>query len=122
MCWLQEKTLLKTILKLAPFAGATLFLVVVFGFGISGMKSMPGNAVLLVNHETGEYISPPCFTPDKHTEPLVPVRSEDIHGKKYHPEPECREASGFIGESQSLWSTWLFPKPSRWNDDGTWRY
>ncbi len=111
----------KIIEKYLPMVGGVLFLVAVIPLGIGSTKSMPGNAVLLVNFETGEYISPPCFISEKHLGFFLPARNEDIKGDKYHPEPECREAGGFYGEWQNVWTAWLFPE-SRWNDDGTWRY
>lgn len=55
--------------------GGLLILVALIGFGISGTSSMPDNAVLFVNFETGEYISPPCFIFDQHAGSFLPTRS-----------------------------------------------
>ena len=95
---------------------------VIIPLGIGSTKAMPDNAVLFVNPETGEYISPPCFIKEKHRALFVPARRKDVQGDKYHPEPECRNASGFVGKWQNVWMAWLFPDPGRWDGDGNWRY
>ena len=112
----------KYVLKLLPYTAGAIFILIGIGFWISSIQSMPGNATVLVNKTTKEYISPPCLEHKNYTDFLYAMTAEDAYKLGYQGERDCREYGGFVGESQSLIGKYIFPIPSRWSSDGSWRY
>ena len=92
------------------------------GFGLSTVEDMPDNAWVLVDPSTSTYIAPPCldYRPYRGHRLLMPIK--DARARGYTSEPNCREEAGFFGAAQGLIGAVLWPKDSRWNPDGSWRY
>ena len=117
------------------YALASLALVMLLS-GCSVSYSMPENAVLLVNPQTGEYISPPCRTlePERYATFTLVTTSAGVslaraEGATLRYEPRCRDAK-FRGPDRAMAgpsggfteSAMLNQKSSRWKEDGSWNW
>ena len=100
--------------------------------GCSVGYSMPDNAQLLVNPQTGEYVSPPCVArePARYRSftlrtTLGGVRAARDAGQRMMPEPHCRDmifGSGTMASGGFTESGRLRSNPSRWAPDGSWKW
>ena len=106
-------------------AAAVAGLLILLGFGVGSYSSTPGHAVVLVSDVTKEYHAPPCVS-DARIFKMATIAEARALG--YKPNPQCRDADGFVQESRSLsgsmleWVGVLEPLPSRWNEDGSWNW
>lgn len=96
------------------------------GFYIVPTRTMPDNALVLIDDQTKTYFSPNCAAEEK--KPLRPARAAEARQLKYAPAPSCQGAAGFRQDDRSMSGTLLMrlgmlpPLPSRWNPDGTWNW
>jgi len=117
--------LIKTVLSI----NLTLVIVIIFiffgGLGIKSSKTVPSNALILLDDENRTYISPPCTT--QYFKYRLSILSE-ARSLEYRPDPQCRDAGGFVQEGRSLSGMFLEkfgilkPLPSRWNENGNWNW
>ncbi|MCL4504261.1 MAG: hypothetical protein M1438_20745 [Deltaproteobacteria bacterium] len=95
------------------------------GFYIVPTRTMPDNALVLLEEQNKTYFSPSCVPKDKI---LRPATAAEALRLKYQPDKKCQDASGFRQDSRSLSGRlmerlgMLPPLPSRWNPDGTWNW
>jgi hypothetical protein len=92
------------------------------GFGLERVESMPKNALLVVNFETGEYVSPPCTLERDYPGFIDVMTVAEVRELKLKPENKCRNGGGFSGTSNSIIRHYLFPKRPRWGEDGAWHW
>ncbi len=96
------------------------------GFYIVPTRSMPDNAVVLLDDRHKTYFSPKC-APKEKTD-LHPATAAEARGLKYEPDKACQGAAGFRQDARSLSGHLLErlgmlpPLPSRWNQDGSWNW
>lgn len=102
--------------------GAFGFIVLVFGFGITTVESMPPNAQLFASRVDNTYISPPCSRLSFHPSHTMPIRARDVWKWNIAPDEDCRNAGGFVGAEQGILRSLIFPKASRWAEDGSWQW
>lgn len=106
-------------------AAAVVILLSVVGFGISSSRTMPGNAIVLLDQESKTYTAPPCVQ-DPST--LTPATASDARKLGFSPDARCRDSGAFLADDRSLTGQMLVTiglldeLPSRWNPDGTWRW
>jgi len=96
------------------------------GFFIVPARSMPDNAVVLLDDQNHMYVSPLCGQQeDKVYRATTAAEARQL---KYKPDKKCRDKGGFSQEYRSLTGNLLVrlgmlpPVPSRWNPDGTWNW
>jgi hypothetical protein len=105
--------------------------------GCGTSRSMPENAELLLNPQTGEYISPPCYDRDPQRFAAFTVhfrnnQRSDVRRQfslqQLRGNARCRDM--MFGAIRTPWSAsggftetiqW-FQKSSRWNADGSWNW
>jgi len=102
-------------------------IVIMLGMYIETFETWPKNAQVYVNPVNGDYLSPPCYIASKHGLFVLTDwhRAKELmlkKGIKLKPDHDCRDDGGLVGPSQSLLRYYLFPKASRWNPDGSWRW
>lgn len=96
------------------------------GFFIVPTRTMPDNAVVLLDDQNHSYLSPICAKPEKKEYRVA--RAAEARQLNYEPDKKCREGAGFNQEGRSITGNLLVrlgllpPLPSRWNPDGTWNW
>jgi hypothetical protein len=96
------------------------------GFFIVPTRTMPDNALVLLDDQNHTYVSPGCAKQEKQ-EYRVATAAE-ARKLNYEPDKNCRDSGGFSQDSRSLTGNFLArlgmlpPLPSRWNPDGTWNW
>jgi hypothetical protein len=96
------------------------------GFFIVPTRTMPDNAVVLLDDQNQTYLSPGCAKQEK--KEYRPATAAEARKLNYAPDKKCVDAKGFSQESRSLTGNlmarlgMLAPLPSRWNADGTWNW
>ncbi len=96
------------------------------GFFIVPTRSMPDNAIVLLDDQNHTYLSPPCA--GKENQGYRVARAAEARKLKYEPDPKCGGAAGFRQDERSISGRFftklgmLPPLPSRWNPDGTWNW
>jgi hypothetical protein len=95
------------------------------GLSCQTIRSMPDNAIVLVDDTKHQFIAPPCVDD---TGGLKQTTARAAYSLKYKPEPGCRDRGGFMQMGRSLTGVLfegvglLRPLASRWNEDGSWRW
>jgi hypothetical protein len=96
------------------------------GFCLTPNRTMPDNAVVLLDDQTHTYVSPGCANKEK--KDYRPARAAEARKLTYEPDKTCQDAGGFRQEQRSMSGNFLVrlgmlpPLPSRWNPDGTWNW
>ncbi len=96
------------------------------GFYIVPTRSMPDNALVLLDDQSKTYFSPRCAK--KEEKPLRSATAAEARQLKYEPDQSCQGAAGFRQDGRSMSGNLLErlgmlpPLPSRWNRDGTWNW
>jgi hypothetical protein len=96
------------------------------GFFIVPTRTMPDNAIVLLDDQNHTYLSPSCANREKKDYRIA--RSVEARRLNYQPDKKCRDAEGFSQDSRSITGNLLerlglLPHlPSRWNPDGTWNW
>ena len=127
-------------LKNSAFAACAVFgIVLAFMFGITSSEETPDRARFLVNKKNRYVVPEPL--PGRTIFYSLPSQDDEVFAqfdgtvtwaelrKKDHPYhdyglPQTREWDAFVeyGESVSFFRSIFFPPPSRWDEDGRWRY
>jgi hypothetical protein len=108
------------------FVGLMIVFTLLAGFFIVPTRTMPDNAIVLLDDQTSTYLSPKCAKPAEKEYRLG--RAEEARQLNYQPEKNCRAAGGFSQENRSMTGNLLArlgllpPAPNRWNPDGTWNW
>ena len=108
------------------FAVIMLLFTLLAGFFIVPTRTMPDNAIVLLDDQTQTYLSPGCAKQEKRE--YRPATAAEARKLNYAPDKECRDAAGFSQDNRSLSGNlmarlgMLPPLPSRWNADGTWNW
>ena len=119
----------KVFSSLGGFIVVALFSAIAFMQCIEVSKSMPDNAVVLVDDQLKIYHSPMHFKDDKVDVPpnLRSIVASEAKSLEFKPDPSCRnreyfshERGSFLRAKLSDW-TGLASQP-RWNDDGSWNW
>ena len=108
--------------SIASGIGAVVLIVIALALGSSTLESMPPQAQLLASLTDHTYISPPCLALHPYPTHTFAIRAKSADELHFKPDDDCRDASGFVGSEQSTLMHVVFPKPSRWNADGSWRW
>ncbi len=96
------------------------------GFFIVPTRTMPDNAVVLLDEQNHTYVSPGCA--DREKQDYRPSRAAEARKLTYQPDQKCQATGGFSQDSRSITGNLLVrlgllpPLPSRWNPDGTWNW
>jgi hypothetical protein len=96
------------------------------GFCLTPTRSMPDNAIVLLDDQNHTYVSPGCATKEK--KDYRQARASEAQKLTYEPDKKCADAGGFRQEQRSMSGNFLVrlgmlpPLPSRWNPDGTWNW
>jgi hypothetical protein len=96
------------------------------GFFIVPTRSMPDNAIVMLDDQTQTYLSPCCASQEKRE--YRPATAAEARKLNYEPDKKCQDAKGFNQESRSLTGNLMarlgmLPRlPNRWNPDGTWNW
>jgi hypothetical protein len=96
------------------------------GFCLTPTRTMPDNAIVLLDEQTHMYVSSGCANQEKQDY----RRSTAAEARKlnYAPDKKCQDAGGFSQDNRSITGNYLVrlrllpPLPSRWNADGTWNW
>ena len=108
------------------FAVIMLIFTLLAGFFIVPTRTMPDNAIVLLDDQNHTYLSPLCANQEKKEYRLA--RAAEARKLNYEPDKKCRDAKGFSQDTRSLTGNlmarlgMLPPWPSRWNPDGTWNW
>jgi hypothetical protein len=108
------------------FAVIMLIFTLLAGFFIVPTRTMPDNAMVLLDDQNHTYLSPKCAQPEKQAYRLA--TAAEARKVNYAPDKRCLEAGGFRQDTRSLTGNlmarlgMLPPLPSRWNPDGTWNW
>ena len=103
-----------------------LFFTLLAGFCIVPTRTMPDNAIVLLDDQNHTYLSPKCANQEKKEYRLA--RAAEARKLNYAPDKTCRDAGGFSQDNRSITGNYLVrlgmlpPLPSRWNADGTWNW
>jgi len=103
-----------------------LFFTLLAGFFIVPTRSMPDNAVVLLDDQNHTYLSPLCGRQEDKV--YRAARAAEARQLNYEPDKKCRDAGGFSQGNRSLTGNLLVrlgmlpPVPNRWNPDGTWNW
>ena len=103
-----------------------LFFTLLAGFFIVPTRTMPDNAIVLLDDQNHTYLSPSCANQEKKEYRLA--RAAEAQKLNYEPDKKCRDQGGFSQDTRSLTGNLLGrlgllpPLPSRWNPDGTWNW
>jgi hypothetical protein len=103
-----------------------LFFTFLAGFCLTPNRTMPDNAVVLLDDQNHTYVSPGCA--DKERKDYRPSRAAEAQKLNYEPDKACQDAGGFRQAQRSMSGNFLVrlgllpPLPSRWNPDGTWNW
>ena len=96
------------------------------GFCFVPTRTMPDNAVVLLDDQNRTYVSPIYANQEK--KDYRPARAAEAQKLNYKPDKKCADAGGFRQEQRSMSGNFLVrlgllpPLPSRWNPDGTWNW
>jgi hypothetical protein len=96
------------------------------GFFIVPTRTMPDNAIVLLDDQNHTYLSPSCASREKQDYRVA--RAAEARKFNFEPDKGCREKGGFSQYNRSLTGNFLArlallpPLPSRWNADGTWNW
>jgi len=96
------------------------------GFFIMPTRSMPDNAVVLLDDQSHTYVSPLCDQQEGKV--YRAARAAEARQLNFEPDKKCLDAGGFSQENRSITANLLVrlgmlpPLPSRWNADGTWNW
>ena len=96
------------------------------GFFFVPTRTMPDNAIVLLDEQNHTYLSPACA--GQEMSQYRQARAAEARKLKYQPDPKCGGAAGFTQETRSITGNalekmGLLPRlPSRWNPDGTWNW
>jgi hypothetical protein len=96
------------------------------GFCLTPTRTMPDNAIVLLDEQTHTYVSPGCANQEK--KDYRRARVAEARKLNYAPDKECQDAGGFSQDNRSITGNYLVrlgllpPLPSRWNADGTWNW
>jgi len=96
------------------------------GFFIVPTRTMPDNAIVLLDDQTHTYLSPNCANQEK--KEYRQATAAEARKLNYEPDKKCRDVKGFSQDNRSLTANLLVrlsllpPVPSRWNPDGTWKW
>ncbi len=96
------------------------------GFFIVPTRTIPDNAIVLLDDQTHTYVSPICANREKQDYRMA--RAAEARKLNYEPDKACRDKGGFSQDNRSLTGNLLArlgllpPLPSRWNADGTWNW
>lgn len=102
-----------------------LVVILLVGLSIGSSRTMPENAIVLVDDEARTYFAPPCVAKQGN---LRVVTAAEVHDLGYSPDRDCVNEGGFMQDGRSLTGKLLEaiglfkPLPSRWNADGTWNW
>lgn len=116
--------------------GAVVLLLVGSEFSGCYVETSPPDALIMVDDVQKVYISPPCLRDAagagdleyiaSFSGPLRTATGREIEGQGYRPEPGCRDAGGFTASygllRPALAFIGLIESPSRWRDDGSWKW
>jgi hypothetical protein len=103
-----------------------LFFTFLAGFCLTPTRTMPDNAVVLLDDQSRTYVSPGCANQEK--KDYRPSRAAEAQKLHYEPDKTCQDSGGFRQEQRSMSGNFLVrigllpPLPSRWNADGTWNW
>ena len=103
-----------------------LFFTALAGFCIVPTRTMPDNAIVLLDDQNHTYLSPQCANQEKKDYRLA--RAAEARKLNYAPDKTCQDAKGFSQDKRSITGNYLVrlgmlpPLPSRWNADGTWNW
>jgi hypothetical protein len=103
-----------------------LLLTLMAGFCLVTTRTMPDNAMVLLDEQNHTYVSPGCANKEKKDY----RRSTAAEALKldYAPDKKCQDAGGVSQDNRSITGAYLVrlgmlpPLPSRWNADGTWNW
>jgi hypothetical protein len=96
------------------------------GLFIVPTRTMPDNALVLLDDQNHTYLSPICANREKKDYRLA--RAAEARKLNYAPDKKCQDQGGFSQDSRSITGNLLVrlgllpPLPSRWNPDGTWNW
>ena len=96
------------------------------GFCLVTTRTMPDNAIVLLDEQTHTYVSPGCANQEK--KDYRRARAAEARKLNYAPDKKCQDAGGFSQDNRSITGNYLVrlgllpPLPSRWNADGTWNW
>ena len=97
----------------------------IIGLILGSLKVMPDHAVVYVNDTAKTYFGPPCI---KTTVGLRAIAAGEARRIGYEPDRKCRDEGTFTQVGRSLTGIFfqsvgiLGPKPSRWNENGSWNW
>ncbi len=103
-----------------------LLLTLMAGFCLVTTRTMPDNAIVLLDDQNHTYLSPQCAKQEKTA--YRQARAAEARKLNYAPDKKCQDAGGFSQDNRSITGTYLVrlgmlpPLPSRWNPDGTWNW
>jgi hypothetical protein len=103
-----------------------LIFILLAGFFFVPARTMPDQALVLLDDQHQTYLSPPCAAQEK--KEYRPARAGEARKLKYAPDPKCGGEGGFTQHGRSITGNFLermglLPAlPSRWNPDGTWNW
>jgi hypothetical protein len=96
------------------------------GFCLTPTRSLPDNAIVLLDDQNHTYVSPGCAKQEKTA--YRQARASEARRLNYEPDKACAAAGGLRQEERSMSGNFLVrlgvlpPLPSRWNPDGTWNW
>jgi len=96
------------------------------GFFIVPTRTMPDNAIVLLDDQTHTYSSPNCANQEK--KEYRQATAAEARKLNYEADKKCRDVKGFSQDNRSVTGNFLArlgmlpPLPSRWNPDGTWNW
>jgi hypothetical protein len=97
------------------------------GFYIVPTRTMPDQALVLLDDRNKTYFSPQCAK-NSAEKSLRPTTAAEARRLKYEPDQSCQGEAGFRQDGRSMSGNLLErlgmlpPLPSRWNPDGTWNW
>lgn len=117
---------MKSLITSLRYLGAVLGVLVFLGFGIGSSLVAPGHAIVLVDVDRKVYVAPPCVPIQMKNQSTLTIAQ--ARKGRLQPDPNCRDAGGFVQEGRSLSGNLLQkfgllpPLRSRWNPDGSWNW
>jgi hypothetical protein len=103
-----------------------LFFTLLAGFFFIPTRTMPDNAIVLLDDQNHTYLSPVCAKQEK--QKYRTATAAEAQKLNYAPDKKCQDLKGFIQDNRSITGNFLArlgmlpPLPSRWNPDGTWNW
>jgi hypothetical protein len=108
------------------FALIMLILSLMAGFFFVPTLAMPDNAIVLLDDQNHNYLSPVCAKQEK--KEYRQATAAEARKLNYAPDKNCQDKGGFSQDNRSITGIFLArlgmlpPLPSRWNPDGTWNW